>query len=235
MRNSWRNARGLCGLVRLRMNRSAQRPSRRGPRARAQGQGHESPCVSSSARSTGTPGRTWDPRSGCRTCSRRSCSGSSSGVEVQAERRRVFDRYRDNLAPHGDDLGIQVPVVPDGDVPGHHLFHVLPPDNDTRNEVLDGLGRNGIQATFHYVPLHSSDGGRRFGDGVQECPVSDDVSARLGATSVLRHPARRPGRPGLRAVPAHRPGPRRAPLGRPAGSVDRERTSSGPVPPVPES
>lgn len=147
----------------------------------------------------------------------------------------MFDRYRDNLAPHGNDLGIQVPVVPDGDVPGHHLFHVLLPDNDTRNEVLDGLGRNGIQATFHNVPLHSSDGGRRFGDGVQECPDSDDVSARLVRLpfyDTLRDDrVDRVREQFLRIVRGHAG----APLGRLAGSVDRERTSSGPVPPAPES
>ncbi|MBY5161953.1 dTDP-4-amino-4,6-dideoxygalactose transaminase [Salsipaludibacter albus] len=99
--------------------------------------------------------------------------------EVLAQRRRVFDRYHDTLAPVADDLGLQLPVVPEGDVPGYHLFHVLLPDPATRDVVLDGLRRDGIQATFHYVPLHSSDGGHRFGDGHQDCPVTDDVSARL--------------------------------------------------------
>jgi len=37
----------------------------------------------------------------------------------------------------------------------------------------------GVMATFHYVPLHSSPGGRRFAAGETHCPVTDDVSGRL--------------------------------------------------------
>jgi dTDP-4-amino-4,6-dideoxygalactose transaminase len=41
------------------------------------------------------------------------------------------------------------------------------------------MREDGVQATFHYVPLHSSDAGRRFSARATECPVSDDVSGRL--------------------------------------------------------
>lgn len=99
--------------------------------------------------------------------------------DVLRERRRVFNRYMANLSPVAGDLGLELPVVPEGDTPGYHLFHVLLPDNHTRNHVLDTLGQRGIHATFHYVPLHSSEGGRKFGAGRQHCPVTDDVSARL--------------------------------------------------------
>ena len=36
-----------------------------------------------------------------------------------------------------------------------------------------------IAPTFHYVPLHSSEAGRRFAAAYAECPVSDDISGRL--------------------------------------------------------
>lgn len=98
---------------------------------------------------------------------------------VLSERRRVFDRYLATLAPHAGEVGLTLPHLPPGDVPGYHLFHVLLPDATTRDRVLANLHDDGIGATFHYVPLHSSDGGRRFGDGRQDCPVTDDVSARL--------------------------------------------------------
>jgi dTDP-4-amino-4,6-dideoxygalactose transaminase len=37
----------------------------------------------------------------------------------------------------------------------------------------------GVRATFHYVPLHSSDAGRSFSVRPTECPVSEDISGRL--------------------------------------------------------
>jgi dTDP-4-amino-4,6-dideoxygalactose transaminase len=37
----------------------------------------------------------------------------------------------------------------------------------------------GVQPTFHYVPLHSSEGGRKFSAKPTDCPVTDDISGRL--------------------------------------------------------
>jgi dTDP-4-amino-4,6-dideoxygalactose transaminase len=59
------------------------------------------------------------------------------------------------------------------------MFYVLLPDARVRNHVLSAMGAEGIHATFHYVPLHSSPAGRRFAARPSACPVTDDVSARL--------------------------------------------------------
>ncbi len=49
----------------------------------------------------------------------------------------------------------------------------------TRGRVLRTMKSNGVNATFHYVPLHNSDGGRRFASRPTACPVTEDISARL--------------------------------------------------------
>ena len=59
------------------------------------------------------------------------------------------------------------------------------------------MREQGIRTTFHYVPLHSSDGGRRFAARPTECPVSSDVSGRLMRLpffNTLTEDERRPGR-----------------------------------------
>jgi dTDP-4-amino-4,6-dideoxygalactose transaminase len=98
---------------------------------------------------------------------------------IQAKRKHVFDGYMNRLAPVAADLGLRLPVVPEGNTPGYHLFYVLLPDNETRNRTLAALRERGIQATFHYVPLHSSPGGRRFAVGDHDCPRTSDISGRL--------------------------------------------------------
>jgi dTDP-4-amino-4,6-dideoxygalactose transaminase len=45
--------------------------------------------------------------------------------------------------------------------------------------VQKGLRAAGVQASFHFVPLHDSDGGRRFRARDTDCPVTDEVCARL--------------------------------------------------------
>ncbi len=98
---------------------------------------------------------------------------------VLGRRRAVFDRYQALLAPHAEELGLQLPTVPAGREQGYHLFYVLLPDRQARDHVLTRLRAEGIHATFHYVPLHSSPGGRRVQARESTCPVTDDVAGRL--------------------------------------------------------
>lgn len=98
---------------------------------------------------------------------------------IQAKRRGVYERYAEGLAPHAESLGLRLPVVPEHCEPAYHLFHVLLPDHETRTRVMKELKEEGINTTFHYVPLHDSVGGQRFAARETECPVTTDVSGRL--------------------------------------------------------
>jgi len=98
---------------------------------------------------------------------------------VLAKRRIAFERYERMLAPHADRLGLRLPRVPAGSEQAYHMFYVLLPDRATRDATLAHLTARGIHATFHYVPLHDSEGGRRFAARPTACPVTDDVSGRL--------------------------------------------------------
>ncbi len=98
---------------------------------------------------------------------------------ILAKRRRIYETYLERLVPVAGEYGLGLPAPRLDGESGYHLFHLLVPDADTRSKVLSDLRQDGIYATFHYVPLHSSDGGRRFADREGECPVTDDVSSRL--------------------------------------------------------
>jgi dTDP-4-amino-4,6-dideoxygalactose transaminase len=60
-----------------------------------------------------------------------------------------------------------------------HLYYVLLPPGLDRQTVLDGLKANGIHAVFHYIPLHSSPAGLRFGRAHGELPLTTSLSQRL--------------------------------------------------------
>jgi dTDP-4-amino-4,6-dideoxygalactose transaminase len=98
--------------------------------------------------------------------------------QIQAKRRHVYEAYLAALAPCAD-LGVTMPSAPEGCEPAYHLFHVLMPDHETRDRVMEQMRQEGINPTFHYVPLHSSIGGRRFAARETDCPVTTDVSNRL--------------------------------------------------------
>jgi dTDP-4-amino-4,6-dideoxygalactose transaminase len=98
--------------------------------------------------------------------------------QIQAKRRHVYETYLAELAPYAD-LGVTLPQAPEGCDPAYHLFHVLMPDKATRDDVMERMRQEGINPTFHYVPLHSSIGGRRFAARETDCPVTTDISDRL--------------------------------------------------------
>ena len=98
---------------------------------------------------------------------------------ILAKRRHAFDRYFDRLAPAAEHFGYRLPDVPPDRDQAYHMFYVLLHDNAARNRVLATMHDQGVHSTFHYVPLHSSEGGRRFAARQTECPVTDDVSGRL--------------------------------------------------------
>ena len=98
---------------------------------------------------------------------------------IQGKRRAVHERYTQSLAPFADDLEFDLMQVPDGRESAYHMFYVLLPDRDRRNDVLEAMGKMGVRGTFHYVPLHTSEAGKTFAARQTDCPVSEDISGRL--------------------------------------------------------
>jgi dTDP-4-amino-4,6-dideoxygalactose transaminase len=60
-----------------------------------------------------------------------------------------------------------------------HMFYAIVPDRETRTGLLGALNAAGVNAVFHYVPLHSSTAGRRFGRTTGDLPQTDSLSGRL--------------------------------------------------------
>ncbi len=107
------------------------------------------------------------------------CAQLEQREAIQTKRRRVFERYQQALAGPAGQLHFRLPITPSHMDQAYHLFYVLLPDNRVRDAVLAGMRAQGVQPTFHYVPLHSSDGGRQFAARPTACPVTEDVSGRL--------------------------------------------------------
>jgi dTDP-4-amino-4,6-dideoxygalactose transaminase len=59
------------------------------------------------------------------------------------------------------------------------MYYVLLPSEINRQFVLDELKRHEISPVFHYVPLHSSPGGLRYGRAHQDLAITDSISERL--------------------------------------------------------
>ena len=99
--------------------------------------------------------------------------------ETTRRRREVwswYDRRFEDLERTGV---VRRPIVPDGCDHNAHMFYVLLQDLASRSRLLAYLNENGVNAVFHYVPLHSSIAGRRFGRAVGSMNHTNDVAERL--------------------------------------------------------
>ena len=98
---------------------------------------------------------------------------------VQAHRRWAWHYYAEHLHTWAAQNGVRLPVVPTHCEQAYHVFHMLLPTLEARQALISHLSTRGILAVFHYLPLHLSAMGRRFGGRPGDCPVTEDVSDRL--------------------------------------------------------
>src|SRR2546425_7667135 len=99
--------------------------------------------------------------------------------EIQRRRESVVRRYREGLAAWAQEHGVRLPPELPDRQPNHHIFYLLLPDEAARDRGLEDLKKQGVMATFHYVPLHSAPYGRALGAGPRELPVTDRVARTL--------------------------------------------------------
>lgn len=98
---------------------------------------------------------------------------------ILAARRRVYERYAKGLADWAEKCGARLPVIPPDCESSYHMFFAVMPTPDARTRLISHLKSRDIQAVFHYLPLHLSEMGRRWGGLTGQCPVSESVSERL--------------------------------------------------------
>jgi dTDP-4-amino-4,6-dideoxygalactose transaminase len=98
---------------------------------------------------------------------------------ITEERRGVWSRYFEGLESLEHEGLLRRPIVPPGCEHSGHLFYVLLPTETLRDAMLRALAERGVHAVFHYLPLHDSPGGRRYGRLAAAVPTSKDVSSRL--------------------------------------------------------
>jgi len=60
-----------------------------------------------------------------------------------------------------------------------HMYYLLLPNLEKRTILIDSLRKNGVQAVFHYIPLHNSPAGKKYGRSVGDLAVTLDLSERL--------------------------------------------------------
>lgn len=94
---------------------------------------------------------------------------------INDNRLKTWDTYYQALLPLASGGKLELPVIPDGCKHNAHMFYVKLRDLEERTSFISYLKDRGITSVFHYIPLHSSPAGMRFGhfDGDDQYTTSE--------------------------------------------------------------
>jgi dTDP-4-amino-4,6-dideoxygalactose transaminase len=98
---------------------------------------------------------------------------------ITAQRLASWQHYHELLAPFEQKGILRRPIVPDECHHNAHMYYVLLDPKFDRQHVLTRLKQNAVDAVFHYVPLHSSPAGQRYGRAHGPLTVTNQQSERL--------------------------------------------------------
>ncbi|MFH0793190.1 MAG: dTDP-4-amino-4,6-dideoxygalactose transaminase, partial [bacterium] len=100
-------------------------------------------------------------------------------AEIQSKRKEIWETYLRGLRDWASESKVELPVVPSHVEQSFHMFYLIVPSFEFRQSLIAHLMSRDIAAVFHYLPLHLSPMGRRFGGKEIDCPVTEDISNRL--------------------------------------------------------
>lgn len=98
---------------------------------------------------------------------------------ITADRMRSWNQYRELLSGLAEEGCIELPTVPEGCVHNAHMFYIKAKDLEERTRLISYLKESGVQAVFHYIPLHTAPAGQKFGRFSGEDRYTTRESERL--------------------------------------------------------
>ena len=99
--------------------------------------------------------------------------------EINDMRGHVYRRYLKALVPYAQLGRFQIPKIPNYNTINHHMFYLLFHSGKERDAMMAHLKKNGINAVFHYLPLHTSNMGIKMGNKVGDLPFTEKISDTL--------------------------------------------------------
>jgi dTDP-4-amino-4,6-dideoxygalactose transaminase len=99
--------------------------------------------------------------------------------DITQRRMAIWGTYHEGLADLEARECLRRPFVPAHCVHNAHMYYVVLPEGRNRDELIRDLNERGVNAVFHYVPLHSAPAAERYARAPGNLEVTDRVSARL--------------------------------------------------------
>lgn len=100
--------------------------------------------------------------------------------DIQNKRKHIWKLYDEGLRGKIDSA-VKLVDIPDYATNNAHMYYMVCPSLEYRTKLMSYLKENGIQTTFHYLPLHSSEYYKNKHDGrnLPNCDRYGDCLVRL--------------------------------------------------------
>jgi dTDP-4-amino-4,6-dideoxygalactose transaminase len=99
--------------------------------------------------------------------------------QIQSRRQQIWETYYKELGAWAEENNVQMPFVPAHCEQTYHMFYLLFPNLEKRQAAIAYLKARDILAVFHYLPLHLSPMGEKYGGKPGDCEVTEQVSDQL--------------------------------------------------------
>lgn len=99
--------------------------------------------------------------------------------KIYEDRMRSWDLYDELFRDMSEEGIIETPYIPEGCVHNAHMYYIKTKDLKERTELIQFLKEHGVNAVFHYIPLHSAPAGEKFGRFHGEDKYTTKESERL--------------------------------------------------------
>lgn len=99
--------------------------------------------------------------------------------KINDQRLASWHAYYDGLKDLEEAEKLKLPVIPGDCVHNAHMFYIRVKDLEERTRMIGHLKEKGVQAVFHYVPLHSAEAGRKYGRFAGEDRYTTKISESL--------------------------------------------------------
>ncbi|MBN1827670.1 MAG: dTDP-4-amino-4,6-dideoxygalactose transaminase [Deltaproteobacteria bacterium] len=107
------------------------------------------------------------------------CAQLEEAENIIRNRIQTCHLYTRLLKPLENEKMLLLPVVKENQSQNGHMFYVMTRSFDERRGLIEHLMHQGIKAIFHYIPLHSSPAGRKYGKMSGNMKVTDRMSDRI--------------------------------------------------------
>lgn len=99
--------------------------------------------------------------------------------EIMQKRLNIWDTYHKGFESAEKEGNLIRPTIPEYTTHNAHMYYILLPDADTRNNMITKLREKDIQSVFHYIPLHTAPMGEKFGYKAGDLPITEEYASRL--------------------------------------------------------